>query len=237
MSNSKSNNQLINLFYSKYLKKINDIKGLVFDSSINGDNIIINISNPNDLSYSPDAVVGYFEEVVHDFSKFINGAETGGNRLYKNISDSLIISIDGEYAKNMNIVYDKKFYLNKQDLRNVEHICDMIRVYKIDEFWSKCKVTFEKAYVESGDDIALIELNVVLLTPEWEGQPLRNMGILSDKISEMSENENFIDYEYEFASSVTSFFWNNPLMVDKDYMGTQPVLNFYTPEGKFINYW
>ena len=71
MDNSQQYNRLLNLFYSKYLKGHNNLKGLILNSSMNDwGNIVIEISNPNDLSFGPDTVVGYVEELVHNFTKF-----------------------------------------------------------------------------------------------------------------------------------------------------------------------
>jgi hypothetical protein len=64
MSDSQQYNRLLNLFYSKYLKGHNNLKGLILNASMNDEgNIIIDISNPNDLSYGPDTVVGYMGRI------------------------------------------------------------------------------------------------------------------------------------------------------------------------------
>ena len=237
MSDSQQYNRLLNLFYSKYLKGHNNLKGLILNASMNDEgNIIIDISNPNDLSYGPDTVVGYMEELVHNFTKFINGTGTqssmfSDNSIYGFISKSLIVFIDGEYVKDITEVY-----LNKQDLSDVMSRCNTIHEFELEEFWSKCKVSLIGAYPESGEGIN-VELKVTLLTPEWEGQPLRDMAILTDKIREILEYDSASDYEHSFASPVMSFFWNNPLIIDKEYMWTAPILTFYTPGGKRIRPW
>lgn len=235
MSDSQSNSRLIKLFYTKYLKGLKNLKGLVLNSSMDGQDIIINISNPNDLSFGADAIIGYVEEIVHDFTKFINGTgntnQFNDNSLYGIITKKLKIYIDGDDAKEMEIVY-----INKKDLIDVQNRCNMIREFELDEFWSKCKVSFREAYLESSEGIN-VEIDVILLTPEWEGQPLKDMAILTDKVREILEYDSAADYEHNFAGPVLGFFWNNPLIIDRDYMWTAPILTFYTPGGKRIRPW
>ena len=226
------NNRILSLFYSKFLTKdVKDYYGMKYTSLMGQDGRIqINFTNPENLSFNPEVLKGQKEEFVLDFLKLIGFIRGWEEPLFKELLNRIDILYDGKKINN------RVVYLNSSDTQLLNILSKSIVVYDIEGFYSPCSVTFENAYIEAEDHIQL-NLNVKLLNPTYKNDKHLSDDELKDAIQEVIESDNGYDYSMIFADSLVGFFWNNPLLMDTDYMFITSSLDFFDKNGEKIKWW
>ena len=219
-----SNEQLIEIFYSRLTKKggIN-FKGIILkpklldndSTSGNGKYIIFNIDNSNDLSYSKAAIENYID---YSFNKFIKIFGLDRFKIQFKLDSNLIVNTPEE------------FYINKTDYDNIRQSIVNVKKFRIKYFNKKVDLIGD---VKLGSDEFWIngDSNGINLTIQAR---LTNFKLtnndnqvtelsddeLDDFLNEGSNGDKYIDYiQDELYDEAMNYIWNITTVTDQDNMG------------------
>ena len=224
---------MINSFITKEEQSIYGIK---YKISLDDDGLLnVNFTNPDDLSYNQEVLFGIIEDKISEFFKYV-GSEWNRDD-FNDAKSKLVYYMDGRYLKKKSRI---PVYLNNDDKDNIKRLAKTINVFEWSEgsesFYSPVELSDIKVVIESEDTVA-INFKAMLLNPEYtddEGDKHDNMSLqfLGEVFNVLYDNDNFYEYVRDsFADKIIDFLWNNPLMVDTNYMLLTAEPTFYTKEG------
>jgi len=223
------NGRVLSLFYDKFLSsKSKNYHGLEYTVKLDDDGQInIDFKNPKKLSYNPEVLLGHVEELIVDFLRlFGRSSDYWDQPLFKTLKEKFRLTVDGSS--------DKQVYLNEKDLNKCRMAAKTIHEFKLEDFYSPCVVEYD--YADSDGESILVSLKVKLLKPEFKGKFVED-DELKLALREVLYGDYGQDYEHEFGGPVLSVFWNNPLLIDQDYMWTGPTLQILDKHGRHIKWW
>ena len=210
-----SNEKLVQIFHNLFIKKgylnfngINLQPKLVND----GEYILFDVENPNDLSYSQLAIKDYIDDKFNDFIKLI---------------DLNRFKIKFNSGEKFKIKAPEEFYINKTDYNNIRE-----RIVNVKKF--RCK--FHRNQVELIGDVKLgskfwikvwgNEFNITV------NAKLTNFKLdYGDKIEELSNDEldnflhdgsngdRYVDYiQDDLYGDALNYVWEHPTIYNQDNM-------------------
>ena len=233
--------RLLNIFFNNFISETpKSIYGINYVVSLNGNGgVDIKFTNPKNLSYNEQVLIGKMEEEIEEFIKYvgINRFDTQAKSLYNEIKDKFYYSMDGEEI-NKEPRYSN-VYLNDIDRNEIKKICKSINYFnwndKEESLDSPIDTEYLNMFMEDTDHL-VVEIRVKFLNPIYNNS-LISISELSGKLSELFDNDSFYDYyREEFPGLILNYIWDNPLILDKDYMFATCNVDFYSKEGP-IKWW
>ncbi len=214
--------RVIQNYYDKFLKKEYNFHGLFLYPKMIGDKILWYHKNPENKSFSLNAVEGFAQEKFHDYTKFI-----GDYDYYRLYNKSVCIVDHGKVGKG-------KLYISKEDKIRFENACQDITDMEFrgmyfdfsivdleldnsfnEDFYIGCKINFTKG------------INI------RKGEYYKTYDTIKEQLCEILIHDDFRDYEYQLFNLIGQIIYNNPLLFDNDYMYITYDIIAYS-EGKKI---
>ena len=215
--------RLIKLYYDK-LKKPTIIYGLVLHPFMIEDKIRWEYENPNDVSFASTVVEGHLEEMLHDFLR-LAGITNG----YNPNSGLDWSELSRNYCRlNKNDVYVSKNTRNKinKSLENLDKIRLEDGSIILD---SECVV--KNWSLEYPDTEALyFHLDLELFNPLINGVEADD-DELQEFIQGFVYNEDANEQEQDIISDVMTVIYDEPNLLDHDYMFIMPVIGYFDTFG------
>ena len=215
--------KLIKLYYDK-LKKPTIIYGLVLHPFMIEDKIRWEYENPNDVSFASTVVEGHLEEMLHDFLR-LAGITNG----YNPNSGLDWSELSRNYCRlNKNDVYVSKNTRNKinKSLENLDKIRLEDGSIILD---SECVV--KNWSLEYPDTEALyFHLDLELFNPLINGVEADD-DELQEFIQGFVYNEDANEQEQDIISDVMTVIYDEPNLLDHDYMFIMPVIGYFDTFG------
>jgi hypothetical protein len=215
--------RLIKLYYEK-LKKPTIIYGLVLHPFMIDDKIRWEYENPNDVSFATNVVEGHLEEMLHDFLSLaglatITHANNGLDWSQLSKDYCRLSKDDVHVSKNTRNKINKALEnLNKIRLEDGSVILNSECVVKN---WS----------LEYPDTEALyFHLDLELFNPNIEGVDADD-DELQDFIQSFVYDEDANEQEQDIISDVMNIIYDEPNLLDHDYMFIAPVIGYYDTFG------
>jgi hypothetical protein len=215
--------RLIKLYYNK-LKKPTIIYGLVLHPFMIDDKIRWEYENPNDVSFATNVVEGHLEEMLHDFLSLaglatITHANNGLDWSQLSKDYCRLSKEDVHVSKNTRNKINKALEnLNKIRLEDGSVILNSECVVKN---WS----------LEYPDTEALyFHLDLELFNPNIEGVDADD-DELQDFIQSFVYDEDANEQEQDIISDVMNIIYDEPNLLDHDYMFIAPVIGYYDTFG------
>lgn len=215
--------RLIKLYYDK-LKKPTIIYGLVLHPFMINDKIRWEYENPNDVSFATNVVEGHLEEMLHEFLSLAGLASVthANNGLdWSQLSkDYCRLSKDDVYvSKNTrNKINDALENLNKILLDDGGDILDSECVVKN---WSLEYPDTEALYFHLDLELFNFLINGVNADDDE----------LQDFIQSFVYEDDAHEQEQDIISDVMSVIYDEPNLLDHDYMFIAPVIGYYDTFG------
>lgn len=213
-----SNEQLIEIFYSRLTKKGKlNFKGIILIPELIDDGqkrIIFNIDNPNDVSYSQAAIEDYIDKLFNRFIKIF-----GLDRFkVQFVFDTYLI-----------VNTPKEFYINKTDYDNIRQSIVNVKKFRIKYFNKKVDLIGD---VKLGSDEFWVngdsnEINLTIkarltnfkLTNNDNQVTELSDDELNDFLNEGSNGDKYIDYiQDELYDEAMNYIWNMTTVTDQDNM-------------------
>ena len=215
--------RLIKLYYEK-LKKPTIIYGLVLHPFMIDDKIRWEYENPNDVSFATNVVEGHLEEMLHDFLSLaglatITHANNGLDWSQLSKDYCRLSKDDVHVSKNTRNKINKALEnLNKIRLEDGSVILNSECVVKN---WS----------LEYPDTEALyFHLDLELFNPNIEGVDADD-DELQDFIQSFVYDDDANEQEQDIISDVMRVIYDEPNLLDHDYMFIAPVIGYYDTFG------
>ena len=215
--------RLIKLYYEK-LKKPTIIYGLVLHPFMVENKIKWEVENPNDVSFSSDVVEGHLEEMLHDFLTLAglasithvnNGLDWSQlSRDYCKLTKSDVYISE----KTRNKINDSLENLNKISLVDGSNILNSECIIKN---WS----------LEYPDTEALyFHLDLELFNPVIDGNFVED-DELQEFIQSFVYDDDANEQEQEIISDIMRVIYDEPNLLDHDYMFIAPVIGYFDTFG------
>ena len=215
--------RLIKLYYNK-LKKPTIIYGLVLHPFMIDDKIRWEYENPNDVSFATNVVEGHLEEMLHDFLSLaglatITHANNGLDWSQLSKDYCRLNKDDVHVSKNTRNKINKSLEnLNKIRLEDGSIILNSECVVKN---WS----------LEYPDTEALyFHLDLELFNPIIEGVNADD-DELQDFIQSFVYDDDANEQEQDIISDVMRVIYDEPNLLDYDYMFIAPVIGYFDTFG------
>lgn len=215
--------RLIKLYYNK-LKKPTIIYGLVLHPFMIDDKIRWEYENPNDVSFATTVVEGHLEEMLHDFLSL------AGLATITHANNGLDWSqLSKDYCRlNKDDVHVSKNTRNKIN-KALENL-DKIRLEDGSAILnSECVV--KNWSLEYPDTEALyFHLDLELFNPIIEGVNADD-DELQDFIQSFVYDDDANEQEQDIISDVMRVIYDEPNLLDHDYMFIAPVIGYFDTFG------
>lgn len=215
--------RLIKLYYNK-LKKPTIIYGLVLHPFMIDDKIRWEYENPNDVSFATTVVEGHLEEMLHEFLSL------AGLATITNANNGLDWSqLSKDYCRlSKDDVYISKNTRNKinKALENFDKIKLADDSIILD---SECFV--KNWSLEYPDTEALyFHLDLELFNPKIDGVDVDD-DELQDFIQSFIYDDDSNEQEQDLISDVMRVIYEEPNLLDHDYMFINPIIGYYDTFG------
>ena len=215
--------RLIKLYYKK-LKKPTIMYGLVLHPFMVDNKIKWEVENPNDVSFASTVVEGHLEEMLHDFLK-LAGITNG----YNPTSGLDWSELSRNYCRlNKDDVYVSKNTRNKinESLENLNKIKLADGSVILD---SECVV--KNWSLEYPDTEALyFHLDLELFNPVIDGNFVED-DELQEFIQSFIYDDDSNEQEQDLISDVMRVIYEEPNLLDHDYMFINPIIGYYDTFG------
>jgi hypothetical protein len=215
--------RLIKLYYDK-LKKPTIIYGLVLHPFMINDKIRWEYENPNDVSFATNVVEGHLEEMLYDFLSLAGLASV--NNVNNDVDWS---QLSKDYCRlNKDNVHISKNTRNKIN-KALENL-DKIRLEDSSNILnSECVV--KNWSLEYPDTEALyFHLDLELFNPIIEGVDADD-DELQDFIQSFVYEDDANEQEQDIISNVMRVIYDEPNLLDHDYMFIAPVIGYFDTFG------
>jgi hypothetical protein len=215
--------RLIKLYYNK-LKKPTIIYGLVLHPFMIDDKIRWEYENPNDVSFATNVVEGHLEEMLHDFLSLaglatITHANNGLDWSQLSKDYCRLSKEDVHVSKNTRNKINKA--LENLDKIRLEDGSVILNSECVVKNWS----------LEYPDTEALyFHLDLELFNPNIEGVDADD-DELQDFIQSFVYDEDANEQEQDIISDVMNIIYDEPNLLDHDYMFIAPVIGYYDTFG------
>jgi len=208
-------NKLLSLFI-KSLDSPTNINGLLLYPQVGEDNITWELKNPNDLSYAPNVVEGYLEELFYDFMVMTgtkDRPEWGTNI----------------YEQNCRVGNVRHFYINQELRDKINDACNKFTSIKLEDegnelnsecyvinwdigyedseifnFFISLELTNPKINDEEVDDNTLDEFIKGFIYNDTAGE--QETDAIWDLITKIIDDKNMYDSTYMYSNAVIGYF-------------------------------
>lgn len=215
--------RLIKLYYDK-LKKPTIIYGLVLHPFMIDDKIRWEYENPNDVSFATNVVEGHLEEMLHEFLSLaglatITHANNGLDWSQLSKDYCRLSKDDVHVSKNTRNKINKA--LENLDKIRLEDGSVILNSECVVKNWS----------LEYPDTEALyFHLDLELFNPVIDGNNVDD-DELQEFIQSFVYDEDANEQEQDIISDVMSVIYEEPNLLDHDYMFIAPVIGYYDTFG------
>ena len=215
--------RLIKLYYNK-LKKPTIIYGLVLHPFMIDDKIRWEYENPNDVSFATNVVEGHLEEMLHDFLSLaglatITHANNGLDWSQLSKDYCRLSKEDVHVSKNTRNKINKA--LENLDKIRLEDGSVILNSECVVKNWS----------LEYPDTEALyFHLDLELFNPIIEGVNADD-DELQDFIQSFVYDDDANEQEQDIISDVMRVIYDEPNLLDHDYMFIAPVIGYFDTFG------
>ena len=215
--------RLIKLYYNK-LKKPTVKYGLVLHPFMVDNKIIWELENPNDVSFASTVVEGHLEEMLHNFLT-LAGITNGYNP-----TSGLDWS---ELSRNYCRLNKDDVYISKNTRNKINESLENLNKIKLDDngsiLISECFV--RNWSLEYPDTEALyFHLDLELSNPKIDDEDVDD-DTLQDFIQSFVYDDNANEQEQEIISGIMTIIYNEPNLIDHDYMFIAPVIGYFDTFG------
>jgi hypothetical protein len=215
--------RLIKLYYNK-LKKPTVKYGLVLHPFMVDNKIKWEVENPNDVSFSSTVVEGHLEEMLHDFLK-LAGVTNGYNP-----TSGLDWS---ELSRNYCRLNKDDVYVSKNTRNKINESLENLNKIKLDDngsiLISECFV--KNWSLEYPDTEALyFHLDLELVNPKIDDEDVDD-DTLQDFIQSFVYDDDANEQEQEIISDIMRVIYDEPNLLDHDYMFIAPVIGYFDTFG------
>jgi hypothetical protein len=215
--------RLIKLYYNK-LKKPTIIYGLVLHPFMIDDKIRWEYENPNDVSFATTVVEGHLEEMLHDFLSLaglatITHANNGLDWSQLSKDYCRLSKEDVHVSKNTRNKINKA--LENLDKIRLEDGSVILNSECVVKNWS----------LEYPDTEALyFHLDLELFNPKIDGVDVDD-DELQDFIQSFIYDDDSNEQEQDLISDVMRVIYEEPNLLDHDYMFINPIIGYYDTFG------
>ena len=215
--------RLIKLYYEK-LKKPTIIYGLVLHPFMIDDKIRWEYENPNDVSFATNVVEGHLEEMLHEFLSLaglatITHANNGLDWSQLSKDYCRLSKEDVHVSKNTRNKINKA--LENLDKIRLEDGSVILNSECVVKNWS----------LEYPDTEALyFHLDLELFNPKIDGVDVDD-DELQDFIQSFIYDDDSNEQEQDLISDVMRVIYEEPNLLDHDYMFINPIIGYYDTFG------
>jgi len=215
--------RLIKLYYNK-LKKPTIMFGLVLHPFMVDNKIKWEVENPNDVSFASTVVEGHLEEMLHDFLK-LAGVTNGYNP-----TSGLDWS---ELSRNYCRLNKDDVYVSKNTRNKINESLENLNKIKLDDngsiLISECFVgNWSLEYPDT--DALYFHLDLELSNPKIDDEDVDD-DTLQDFIQSFVYDDDANEQEQDIISNVMRVIYDEPNLLDHDYMFIAPVIGYYDSFG------
>lgn len=215
--------RLIKLYYEK-LKKPTIIYGLVLHPFMIDDKIRWEYENPNDVSFATTVVEGHLEEMLHDFLSL------AGLATITHANNGLDWS---ELSKDYCRLSKEDVYVSKNTRNKINDALENLNKILLDDggdiLDSECVV--KNWSLEYPDTEALyFHLDLELFNPLINGVDADD-DELQNFIQSFVYEDDANEQEQDIISDVMSVIYDEPNLLDHDYMFIAPVIGYFDTFG------
>ena len=175
------------------------------------------VSNENDLSVTKSTVETHIDDLISNFLNLFN----------------LTISLK-DFKGNFTQLYfelpvKQKYYnvyINQSDYKKFQRLVSNIKELKVGDYLLNGKNVLE--HIDS--DGEGIYLNIVFTIYEFYGLNrvrITDIDEVNKIIRSFEFTELFYDSQFDIYTDIISEFWNNPLLIDQDYMYVTPNISIH----------
>ena len=216
MTDNEILEKLIKLYFLRR-KPFNSFHGLDIYTDFVGGKLNFFVSNENDLSLTKSTVEFHIDELISHFLTRFN----------------LTISLK-DFTKNFTHLYfespvREKFdnvYINQSDYKKFQRLVSNIKELKVGDYLLNGKSVLE--HINS--DGEGIYLNIVFTIYEFYGLNrvrITDTNEVKKIIGSFEFNELLYEIQFDIYTDIISEFWNNPLLIDQDYMYVTPDVSIH----------
>jgi len=216
-------NEAMKIFYNSYLESPKfEINGMEYQCELTPINELdVYINNPNDLSYSRVAVIGYFENLIEEFIKYLPKEKPGGPSSYFYMTKMVHYYTD---------ISKHEVYISSKDKTKLLEIANDIKEINAvdgDEYVAirgKCNVKIKIIGIESyGEGIEVeVEADCSELEVSFYGgeyvDVLTNLDDYSEIIWESRDDDWFRDKINSNFDPILTYIWNLKTLCDNQFM-------------------
>ena len=210
-------NKLLSLFI-KSLESPTNINGLLLYPQVSDDNITWELKNPNDLSYAPNVVEGYLEELFYDFMVMT------GTKDRPEWGDG--------YTKYCRLNNNYKVYINKSLRNDINKVSEKLKTINLEdgtELESECYVkNWDITYQDN--EALYIYVSLELFNPKINGEEVDD-DTLESFIQDFTYNDTAPDQETDIIWSIATVIMDDKNLFDNDYMFVTPVIGYFDQFG------
>ena len=215
--------RLIKLYYNK-LKKPTIMYGLVLHPFMVDNKIKWEVENPNDVSFASTVVEGHLEEMLHDFLK-LAGVTNGYNP-----TSGLDWS---ELSRNYCRLNKDDVYVSKNTRNKINESLENLNKIKLDDngsiLISECFVgNWSLEYHDT--DALYFHLDLELSNPKINDEDVDD-DTLQDFIQSFVYDDDANEQEQEIISDIMRVIYDEPNLLDHDYMFIAPVIGYFDTFG------
>ena len=215
--------RLIKLYYNK-LKKPTIIYGLVLHPFMIDDKIRWEYENPNDVSFATTVVEGHLEEMLHDFLSL------AGLATITHANNGLDWS---ELSKDYCRLSKEDVHVSKNTRNKINKALENLDKIRLEDgsviLNSECVV--KNWSLEYPDTEALyFHLDLELFNPKIDGVDVDD-DELQDFIQSFIYDDDSNEQEQDLISDVMRVIYEEPNLLDHDYMYINPIIGYYDTFG------
>ena len=215
--------KLIKLYYEK-LKKPTIIYGLVLHPFMIDDKIRWEYENPNDVSFTTTVVEGHLEEMLHDFLSL------AGLATITHANNGLDWS---QLSKDYCRLSKEDVYVSKNTRNKINDALENLDKIRLEDgsviLNSECVV--KNWSLEYPDTEALyFHLDLELFNPKIDGVDVDD-DELQDFIQSFIYDDDSNEQEQDLISDVMRVIYEEPNLLDHDYMFINPIIGYYDTFG------
>jgi hypothetical protein len=215
--------RLIKLYYDK-LKKPTIIYGLVLHPFMINDKIRWEYENPNDVSFATNVVEGHLEEMLHEFLSL------AGLATITHTNNSLDWS---QLSKDYCRLSKEDVHVSKNTRNKINKSLENLDKIRLEDgsiiLNSECVV--KNWSLEYPDTEALyFHLDLELFNPKIDGVDVDD-DELQDFIQSFIYDVYSSEQEQDLISDVMRVIYDEPNLLDHDYMFINPIIGYYDTFG------
>jgi hypothetical protein len=215
--------RLIKLYYDK-LKKPTIMFGLVLHPFMVDNKIKWEVENPNDVSFSSDVIEGHLEEKLHGFLTL------AGLATITHANDGLDWS---ELSRNYCKLTESDVYISKETRDKINKSLENFNEIQLNDSGSILNAEcFVKNWsIEYPDTDALyFHLDLELSNPKIDDEDVDD-DTLQDFIQSFVYDDDANEQEQEIISDIMTIIYDEPNLIDHDYMFIAPVIGYFDTFG------